>query len=44
MIDSSDRERIDEAHEELMKMLSRDEMKAPCLGCLEPSNRTRCSW
>eukprot|EP00930_Biecheleria_cincta_P069471 TRINITY_DN5720_c0_g1_i1.p1 TRINITY_DN5720_c0_g1~~TRINITY_DN5720_c0_g1_i1.p1 ORF type:complete len:174 (-),score=40.09 TRINITY_DN5720_c0_g1_i1:42-563(-) len=27
VIDSSDRARIDEAHEELMRMLSRDEMK-----------------
>ena len=29
MIDSSDRERIDEAQEELMKMLQKDEMKEP---------------
>ena len=29
VIDSSDRERIDEAQEELMKMLQKDEMKDP---------------
>eukprot|EP00438_Fugacium_kawagutii_P032811 Skav214744 [mRNA] locus=scaffold983:96789:97770:- [translate_table: standard] len=28
VVDSSDRERVEEAHEELMKMLSKDEMKA----------------
>ncbi|CAE8633882.1 unnamed protein product, partial [Polarella glacialis] len=31
VIDSSDRERIDEAHEELMKMLAREEMREAAL-------------
>ena len=35
VIDSSDRDRIDEAHEELMKMLQKDEMKDwRYLGCI----------
>lgn len=35
VIDSSDRDRIDEAHEELMKMLQKDEMKDwRYLGCV----------